>query len=71
MSNEELSKELSILVVERLQKEGKTYRDTVFVIFNLLTLILHFVIDQSCLPYRETAIDFFKAAIKDLEDEQL
>lgn len=68
MSNKELSEDLSILFVERLQKEGKTYREVVEVLLMVLFLILDFVAEQNHMDAKDLKRNLFKAAIEDLEN---
>lgn len=67
MSNKELSEDLSLLFVERLQKEGKTYREVVEVLLMVLFLILDFVAKENHLDAKDLKSNLFKAAIEDLE----
>ena len=67
MSNKELSEDLSLLFVERLQKEGKTYREVVEVLLMVLFLILDFVAEQNHIDAKDLKRNLFKAAIEDLE----
>lgn len=67
MSNKELSEDLSLLFVERLQKEGKTYREVVEVLLMVLFLILDFVAEQNHMDAKDLKRNLFKAAIEDLE----
>lgn len=68
MSNKELSEDLSLLFVERLQKEGKTYREVVEVLLMVLFLILDFVAEQNHMDAKDLKRNLFKAAIEDLEN---
>lgn len=68
MSNKELSEDLSLLFVERLQKEGKTYREVVEVLLMVLFLILDFVAEQNHIDAKDLKRNLFKAAIEDLEN---
>lgn len=68
MSNKELSEDLSLLFVERLQKEGKTYREVVEVLLMVLFLILDFVAEQNHMDAKDLKSNLFKAAIEDLEN---
>lgn len=67
MSNKELSEDLSLLFVERLQKEGKTYREAVEVLLMVLFLILDFVAEQNHIDAKDLKRNLFNAAIEDLE----
>ena len=68
MSNKELSEDLSLLFVERLQKEGKTYREVVEVLLMVLFLILDFVAEQNHIDAKDLKRNLFNAAIEDLEN---
>lgn len=67
MSNKELSRDLSLLFVERLQKEGKTYQEVVEILLMVLFLILDFVAEQNHMDAKDFKRNLFNAAIEDLD----